>query len=184
MRLYLLFITLLFTFNSNALKLSQKPKGGDFELKSSKGKVSSKDFRGKLLLIYFGYTFCPDICPTTLSVFGKALKKLNESELEKVQPFMISVDPKRDTFEKLDDYVSFFHKKILALTDSEKNVSLVAKKFGVEYKKHFPEKNDPFYVVDHSTQSFLCDKNGKLVEIIKHGATSDEIYALIKKHLK
>lgn len=135
-----LILSLAFSFELMALKLSQKPKGGDFVLKSSKGKVSSKKFRGKLMLVYFGYTFCPDICPTTLGVFGKALKKLDSEQLSQVQPIMISVDPKRDTFEKLDDYVSFFHKNILALTDSEKKVRLVAKKYGVEYKKHYPLK--------------------------------------------
>jgi protein SCO1/2 len=83
--------------------------GGDFILQSHKGPIKLSDFRGKVVLIYFGYTYCPDICPTALALTSSALKELNESELAQIQTLFISVDPERDTPERLDEYTHFGH---------------------------------------------------------------------------
>ena len=89
--------------------LAEVPKGGDFVLQGPGGRVSLSDFRGKVVLIYFGYTWCPDICPTNLSLFSRVLSELNPTELARIQPLFISVDPRRDTLPRLKEYTEYFH---------------------------------------------------------------------------
>lgn len=160
------------------------PTGGELSLKKTGGIFKLSEYKGKLVILYFGYTFCPDICPTTLSTIGATLKKLSPQELDQVEAIFISVDPKRDTLDKLDEYTKFFHPKILGVTDDEGKVKRAAQKYGVNYKMFYPKKGDPFYVVDHSTQAFLVNQEGKLAELIQHGTPSDKILAMLKKYLK
>ena len=92
------------------------PEGGDFTLQSANGPVSLKDFRGKEVLVYFGYTYCPDICPTSLAATAEGLKQLTPEELARVAMIFVSVDPKRDTPARLKEYVTFFHSAIVGVT--------------------------------------------------------------------
>lgn len=169
--------------HENRLTLSQMPTGGDINLMTSHGPFRLDEFQGKVVILYFGYTFCPDICPTTLSTIGASLKKLTDKELAQVQAVFISVDPKRDTLEKLDEYTKFFHPKILGVTDEEGKVFRAAQKYGVNYQKHYPQEGDPFYVIDHSTQAFLIDKTGKLAELIPHGTNSAKLIEILKNYI-
>ena len=103
--------------------------GGDFSLTGPEGKtVSLKDFRNKLVLIYFGYTFCPDVCPITLSNLKLIMLDLGE-KAEHVQVIFISIDPERDNYQKLKDYVPYFHPAFIGLTGSEADIAAVAKKY-------------------------------------------------------
>ncbi|MCU7813331.1 MAG: SCO family protein, partial [Candidatus Thiodiazotropha sp. (ex Notomyrtea botanica)] len=97
------------TQKDEILSISSQIPGGDFVLHSSQGKFSLQQLRGKVVLLFFGYTQCPDVCPTALSVLAQALNELSEDELQSVQAVFVSVDPKRDSFEALDEYVSYFH---------------------------------------------------------------------------
>ena len=99
--------------------------GGDFTLQSASGPVSLKDYRGKLVLVYFGYTFCPDICPTSLAATAEGLKQLSPEELARVAMIFVSVDPKRDTPERLKEYVEFFHPSIVGVTGSAEVVEVI-----------------------------------------------------------
>lgn len=164
------------------LELSTFPNGGDLSLKTKDGFFKSTDYRGKILVLYFGYTFCPDICPTTLATISTTLKKLAPEKAQQIQPVFISIDPERDSFEKLEEYSRFFHPKIISASDTPSKLKRAANLYGVSYKKHFPKKGDPFYVVDHSTQAFIVDKNGKLVELIPHGTTPTEIINKLEKY--
>jgi len=139
--------------------------GGAFVLMSQDGNVvSDKDFSGKYLLIYFGYTSCPDICPTGLKSISIALDML-KGQTEKVQPLFITVDPVRDTPTHLKQYDSSFNSKIIGLTGSPDQIASVAKEYQVYYKKG---EGDQDYEVEHSNLIYLMDPNGDLV------ATFDE----------
>ena len=108
--------------------LASAPVGGDFTLQSYRGPVELQDFRGQVVLLYFGYTWCPDICPTSLGLTSLALKALKPDELARVQSLFVSVDPERDTLEKLKNYGEYFHPKILGITGSPEAVAEVTQK--------------------------------------------------------
>ena len=162
--------------------LGEAPAGGGFTLNSYRGRVSLADFHGKVVLLYFGYTWCPDICPTSLGLTSLALEALEPNELERVQCLFVSVDPQRDTVERLKDYVEYFHPKILGLTGSPGEVAEVARLYGAAYHR-VQQASEPDYVVDHSADTYLIDPQGRLVETLPHGAPAERILTLIRKYL-
>ncbi len=134
--------------------------GGDFSLTGPEGKtVSLEDFRKKLVLIYFGYTFCPDVCPVTLSNLKLLMLSLQE-KAEDVQVIFISIDPERDTYEKLKDYVPYFHPTFIGLTGSEEDLAAVAKKYQTFYLKQKVE-SEAGYLMAHTDVVILVDQNGR-----------------------
>ena len=134
--------------------------GGDFSLTGPEGKtVSLEDFRNKLVLIYFGYTFCPDVCPVTLSNLKLLMLSLEE-KAEDVQVIFISIDPERDTFQKLKDYVPYFHPTFIGLTGSEAELASVAKKYQTFYLKQKVE-SEAGYLMAHTDVVILVDQNGR-----------------------
>ena len=134
--------------------------GGDFSLTGPEGKiVSLEDFRNKLVLIYFGYTFCPDVCPITLSNLKLIMLDLGE-KAEDVQVIFISIDPERDTFQKLKDYVPYFHPTFIGLTGSEAELASVAKKYQTFYLKQKVE-SEAGYLMAHTDVVILVDPNGR-----------------------
>ena len=134
--------------------------GGDFSLTGPEGKtVSLEDFRKKLVLIYFGYTFCPDVCPVTLSNLKLLMLSLEE-KAEDVQVIFISIDPERDTFQKLKDYVPYFHPTFIGLTGSEAELASVAKKYQTFYLKQKVE-SEAGYLMTHTDVVILVDQNGR-----------------------
>ncbi len=143
------------------------PPGGDFTLQSINGDVSLSDFKGKVTLLYFGYTFCPDVCPTSLSRVGAAFKKLDEKELKNVQGILISVDPDRDTLQKLADYTKFFHPQIVGITGTKEKIDEIAARYDVKYRKA-EGTTAASYLVDHTAYIFVLDKTGKIREYLPH----------------
>lgn len=170
--------------SSKLVVLSSMPIGGDFVIPSSKGKFDLKDYRNKVVIIYFGYLFCPDICPTTLATLGALTKQMPEQKRDMLQVMFISVDPERDTIPKIKDYVEFFHPSFIGGTDSEKKIAQLARIYAVAYEKHYPKKGGSFYSVDHSTQAFIINKEGKVAELIRHGETANQIQEKINKYIK
>ena len=133
--------------------------GGPFTLTDQHGaRVTEQDFAGRFMLVYFGYTFCPDICPTSLTVMAAALDQLPEAQAEQVVPILITVDPARDTVEQLADYAPLFHPRLVALTGSEEEVREAARAYRVYY--HVPEEDGDAYLVDHSTFVYLMGPDG------------------------
>jgi len=157
--------------------------GGDFTLQSAKGPVSLKDFRGKVGVIYFGYTACPDICPTSLGMIANAFRTLSKDELAQTQGIFISVDPERDTPEVMEKYAVFFHPKILGLTGTPQEIAEVAKKYAVYYKKAKLEGSAMGYGMDHSSAIYIVGKDGHIVDIIAHGSKPSDIAAAVRKAL-
>lgn len=160
--------------------INDMPKGGDFTFLKEGKSISLSDFRGKNVIIYFGFTFCPDICPTMLSTLKNIKKKLPENK--KFQLLFITVDPQRDTQEKIDKYLSFFDKEAIALRADEESTRKVAKMYGVNFSKFYPQKDSESYVIDHTTYALLVDKMGKLVEFIPHAEDPELILETINKY--
>lgn len=144
--------------------------GGPFSLVDHTGKaVTEQDFAGKYMLIYFGYTFCPDVCPTSLAIMGEALDQLDADQLAKVVPIFITVDPERDTSEVLAGYVPHFHKKMVGLTGSLKDIKAAAKVFKVFFGKANEDDPDGNYTMDHGSTTYLMGPDGTYVAHFSHG---------------
>lgn len=125
--------------------------------------VTNQDFRGSFQLISFGYTFCPDVCPTTLAEVSFIMKRLGPLS-ERLQPIFITVDPQRDTPEVLDRYTTYFHPRIIGLTGSPALVRRVADNFKVRYEQHREPGGDPnSYSIDHSAGMYLLGPDGNFV---------------------
>ncbi|MCH9753835.1 MAG: SCO family protein [Alphaproteobacteria bacterium] len=150
--------------------------GGDFVLTDSNGNdFNSKSLRGKLLLIYFGFTYCPDICPSSLFEMTRAMEEVRKYG-DFVQPIFITIDPVRDTAKQLKGYFDGFDKSILALTGNEKEIDKVAKSFRVYYSKAIDGKeNTSNYLINHSSFYYLVGKNGKLIKYYAPGSDGKDI---------
>lgn len=165
-----------------ALPAGTAPAGGDFTLQSATGPVSLKDYRGKVALVYFGYTYCPDICPTSLAATAQAFGQLAPAELARVQSIFISVDPERDTPARLKDYGAFFHPSIVGVTGTPAELAEVAKRYGASYAKQ-QVAGAANYVVDHSALTYVVAPDGRLAGTLPHAAPPDQVVAEIRKSL-
>lgn len=164
------------------LPLAAAPTGGDFTLKSADGAVSSRDYRGKVVALYFGYTYCPDVCPTSLAALAEALAKLTPAELAQTQPLFISVDPERDSVERLKDYAAFFHPRLKGLTGTPAELTALTQSYGASYARQ-EVKSEGGYVVDHSSAVYLIAPDGRLAAALPHGTAPDEMAAAIRRLL-
>lgn len=138
--------------------------GGHFALSTANGRhVTDQSFRGKWMLVYFGYTSCPDVCPTTLSSMALALEKLGPLA-DKIQPIFITVDPERDTAKLVGEYVKDFDARFVGLVGSPQQIADTAHDFRVYYRVRQLGNNE--YVVDHSSFIYVLDPNGKFVRLL------------------
>jgi protein SCO1/2 len=154
----------------------------NFTLTSSSGDVSLSDYRGKLVVMYFGYTFCPDICPATLANVGQALRDLG-SRADDIQVIMVSLDPERDTPEKLSDYVNQFHPSMIGITGTKEKLDEVASLYGIFYQK--AEGSDATrYLIDHTATLLVLDREGYLKLVFPFGVTSQDIADDLKYMLR
>lgn len=158
--------------------------GGPFTLTDQNGRrVGDTDFAGRYRLIYFGYTFCPDVCPVDLQLIGGAMRRLDTSDpalAAKVQPIFISVDPARDTPKVLKAYVAAFYPRLIGLTGSPREIAAVAKRYGVYYTKEAPEKGASGYMVDHSRAAILFGPKGEPIAIMPHDQGPEGIAAELR----
>ena len=146
---------------------------GAFTLATTDGTVVSENtFRGKWLLIYFGYTFCPDICPTTLNSVASILEDLGQ-EAQNVKALFITIDPKRDTPQVLADYVKAFDPRIVALTGTRLQTAAVARAYGVIYERQDIDGGD--YLYNHTSYIYLMDRTGKFIEAFAGDAAHAKI---------
>ncbi|WP_290703113.1 SCO family protein [Amphritea sp.] len=154
--------------------------GGDFTLQGIDGDVSLHDFNGKVVMIYIGYTNCPDVCPTSLAIMSQAIKNMDTEQQKQIQPIFISVDPERDTPERLAEYSSFFHPSILGITGSRDSIDTVVRQFGSFYRMVDMKDSAMGYAVDHSSRIYLIDKQGKLSKTVMHGTMPDQLVTEIE----
>lgn len=136
--------------------------GGHFKLKDQNNEIFDSSSSQKLMLIYFGFTYCPDVCPTTLIKMADIIDRLGE-DTEKINSIFITVDPERDTTDIISDYVSAFHEDIIGLTGTENEIDKVAEDWGVYYEKEALEGEEE-YTVNHLDIIFLANANGEFVD--------------------
>lgn len=158
--------------------------GGKLSLTDmNNNKVTEKSLLGKYTLIYFGFTYCPDICPLTLTTISNAINQLTPEQLKKIQIWFVSVDNERDTPENLKSYVSNFHSKITGLTGTTAQLEEIAKNYKIFYSK-VDEKGDGNYLINHSSIIYLFDENGKLSAYFPKTLTTQDIISTINKVIK
>ncbi len=157
--------------------------GGPFTLVDGRGhQVTDADFRGRYMLIYFGYTFCPDVCPTSLSLMAAALDKLPPADRQRFVPIFITVDPGRDTPQVVRDYAAAFSPDMIGLTGSEQQVAQAEKAYKVYAARTKPSESGT-YTVDHSSIIYLMGPDGRFIAHFAHGVTADQMADALKKYL-
>ncbi len=156
--------------------------GGPFRLTDHNGqRVTEASYRGRLMLIFFGFTHCPDICPTELQSMAEVLERLGPAA-ERVAPLFISIDPERDGPEELARYLALFDDRIIGLTGTAEEIASVARAFRVYYAKvHPPDAST--YTMDHSSFTYLLDGEGRFLALFRHGTPPEEMAQAIRSHL-
>lgn len=153
--------------------------GGPFTLTNQNGQtVTEKTFRGKYMLVTFGYTYCPDICPAELNVISAAMEKIGNKAGE-IVPIFITIDPKRDTVEQIETYMSSFHPQMVGLTGNEEQIKQAASAYRVYYQKADGGPGDDSYLMDHSTFMYLMDPKGDYVSHFGYGISAEDLAARI-----
>lgn len=156
--------------------------GTDFRLPDQHGKIRSlADFRGKLVLLYFGYTFCPDVCPTDVLSIAQGIRMLG-ARGDAVQPVFVTLDPERDTAAVLGPYLTAFHPRFLALRGSEVEVRLITDAFRVYYRKTRPPGSST-YLIDHTAYIFLLDREGKYLSFFPPSTSAARIAEFLRDYL-
>ena len=159
------------------------PIGGDFRLTGHDGEPwSSQEARGQVVVMAFGYTFCPDVCPTALATVAAAMTELGE-DAERVQPVFVSLDPKRDTPERLRSYVEWFHPRMIGLTGSESELEGVADRYRVRYRV-VREPDADYYTLDHSASLYVLDPQGRLARMLPHGLPPAALVGAVEQLLE
>ena len=157
--------------------------GGPFALLAPDGTtVTDQTFRGKWLLVYFGYTFCPNTCPMTLNEIATALEKLG-TDAAKMQPLFITVDPQRDTREALEQYTQSFDPRIVGLTGSPQQIDAVTQEYGAYAARHKTGPGPEDYLIDHSTYLYVMDPGGKFVRAFDTDTSGDRIADALRELL-
>ena len=164
------------------LMWGREPVGGPFALVDHTGKTrTERDFRGKLLLVYFGFTYCPDVCPTDLQNIGLAIDQLGTAG-SRVQPLFITVDPERDTPAHLAEYLPMFHPRLIGLTGDAAAIRKVADAYKVYYAKVANPKGDD-YTVDHTAFIYLMGADGEYLGFFPPGTTPERIVEMVGPRL-
>ena len=156
--------------------------GGPFALTDHTGReVTDKDFQGKYALIYFGYTYCPDVCPGELQLMAAALDELGD-KAEEIQPIFITVDPERDTVEHMATYVPQFHDRLIGLTGTPDQIAAAAKAYRVYYAR-VDDPDSTEYLMDHSSIFYLMGPDGAYVGHLTYGTKPKDFAAKLAQHL-
>lgn len=155
----------------------------DFTVDTIDGKVTKDSFKGKALAVYFGYTYCPDVCPTSLSSLAAALNSFDKEKQKDFVGLFISVDPDRDKLKNLKEYAEYFHPNFIGATSNKKNIDDITQRYGTYYKK-IPLKNSAMgYSISHTAYIYFFDKNGKFVAKVDHFANPMKIKESLEKVL-
>jgi len=164
------------------LMWSRGPVGGPFALTDHTGKLRTDgEFRGKLMVVYFGYTYCPDVCPTDLLAISQALEALGPAG-DAVQPIFISVDPERDTVAHLADYVAAFHPRLIGLTGAPEDIRKVALSYKAYYAKVAVEAGRD-YVIDHTGVIYLMGRDGEYLGFVPPQTPPQRLTDIIRAQL-
>lgn len=172
-------IGLYFLDSDNASTSAYKQPVRDFTLTAYDGAVHLHDFEGKLVLLFFGYTSCPDVCPLTLQKLAALLKTLNDEQRKQVQVLFVSVDSQRDTAEKIYEYTQYFDKDIIGLTGSKQQIAQVTKLYAADYKKVVDADGkssnpDLSYTIDHTASVYVINQDNIWVGLLPSSGSVDQ----------
>lgn len=159
------------------------PPGGDFTLQSVDGPIALHDLRGKVVLLFFGFIHCPEVCPTALSYEAAAISLLNPDEQARVAGVMISVDPERDTLPALKEYGHAFHPRIIGVTGPAATLQDVARRYGVIYRQHAADSSGD-YSVDHTADIYVITPDGRLSARLPYGTKPEDLANEIRLALR
>lgn len=160
------------------------PEGGPIELSSTRGEFSlSRLEEDQLAVVFFGYTWCPDVCPMSLSVVRQARQALPEAQRERVVPLMVSVDPERDTLARLEEYLAYFGEAFIGATGSEARLKDLAERYGVVWRRVETPESALDYTVDHTASLYLVDREGEIRRRVLHSPTPGPLQAALEAEL-
>jgi protein SCO1/2 len=158
--------------------------GGDFTLQSFDGPVSLEQLRGKVVLLFFGYTSCPDVCPATLAVLSKVFSKLEVRELERVTALFVTLDPERDTLDLMKKYTGYFHANIVGVTGSKQVIDQITADYGVAYERKEETSSSLGYTIRHTLDVLVVNQKGQLMDArIRPTTSTDDILVYLRKLL-
>lgn len=159
-------------------------RGGDFTLHSFDGPVSLEQLRGKVVLLFFGYTSCPDVCPTTLAVLANVFSKLEVQELERVTALFVTLDPERDTPELMKKYTGYFHASIIGVTGDKQVIDQIVEDYGVAYERKEAASSSLGYTINHTLDVLVINQKGRLMDTrIRPSTSTDDILVYLRKLL-
>lgn len=175
--LALLSVIALFLFTSKSgfgeRSIKKEDLGGDFTLNLQQGEISLSDFEGKVVVFYFGFLSCSEVCSNSMFMLSKALGKLSDTELQNIEVMMISIDPKRDTFAKFAAFSQHFHPKIMmGVTNNQESIDKITRQYGAYYNFTEVDENTDDYNIEHSSRYYVIDKTGKLADAMRHSTTA------------
>ena len=152
-----------------------RPSGGEFTLDSTRGPVDVGDLEGKVVMLFFGFTSCPDVCPLSLAKIGACLSSLGAEQAQDVRALFITLDPGRDTAERMHQYAEFFHPGIIGLTGSKEEIDRLTARYGVTYERTQSPESALGYTISHSDTILLLDRDGVLVDRIGNDEGSESL---------
>ncbi|MDQ7731865.1 SCO family protein [Halomonas sp. SpR1] len=161
-----------------------EPVGGPIELPSTQGDFLLTQLDDdQVAIVSFGYTYCPDICPMTQSVKRQALAQLSEEQRERVVPVMVTVDPERDTIERMQEYMSFFGEEFIGAVGSQEQLEDVASRYGVIWRKVEAPDSAMAYTIDHSASLFLVNREGEILQRVLYSPTPHGLVSALESEL-
>ena len=152
-----------------------RPSGGEFTLDSTRGPVDLGDLEGNVVMLFFGYTSCPDVCPLSLAKIGACLSSLGAEQAQDVGALFITLDPGRDTAERMYQYANFFHPGIIGLTGSKEEIDELTARYGVTYERKQSPESALGYTISHSDTILLLDRDGVLVDRVGNDEGSESL---------
>ncbi|MCH4812007.1 SCO family protein [Vreelandella neptunia] len=163
---------------------SDEPVGGPVEMPSTQGDFSLTQLDDdQLAILSFGYTYCPDICPMTQSVKRQALAQLTDAQRERVVPVMITVDPERDTIERMQEYMGFFGEEFIGAVGSQAQLEDVASRYGVIWRRVEAPDSAMAYTIDHSASLFLVNSEGDILQRVLYSPTPHGLVSALESEL-
>jgi protein SCO1 len=162
-----------------------EPRGGPVELSSTAGDFSLEQLdEDQVAVLFFGYTWCPDVCPMSLSVVRQALGELDEAQRRRVVPVLVSVDPERDTLERLEEYVGYFGDSFIGATGSEAELEEVADRYDVVWRKVETTDSAMEYTIDHSSSLYLVDRDGDILRRVLYSPQHHALLSSLRQELE
>lgn len=154
--------------------------GGEFTLTGIDGEVSLRDFRGKVVMLYFGFVNCSQVCPVSMRVMQSVAEKMSPKELAQLQVILISIDADQDSYAALAEYTSSFHPSFIGITGNVEQIDQVVDEYGAYFSPTELASTDPGKAFRHSSRYYIINQQGELVDAMRHGSTSNEILARIR----